>query len=77
MSLEHFGSVSVSISVAKRVTPFKNIYVINPAHSSIIIPEKLSLTEYAEDDSEDTSNDRKWGLYSSAEPTVSSAESTG
>jgi hypothetical protein len=45
-------------SDTKRVTPLKPAHVIDPAHSGNIIPEKLSLTEYAEDESEDSSNDR-------------------
>jgi hypothetical protein len=37
------------MSVVKRVTPLKTAHVIDPAHSSNITLENLSLTEKAED----------------------------
>ena len=52
MPLRRIGSVSISISVAKRLTPLKTAHVIDPAHSSNMTPENLLLTEKAEDRSE-------------------------
>ena len=48
MAVRHFGSVSVSISVPKCVTPLKTAQVIDPAHSSSMTPENLSLPGKAE-----------------------------
>ena len=49
----HFGSVSVSITVAKCVTSFKRARVIDPAHSSITslkIFHSRSIVLYAGDE---------------------------
>jgi hypothetical protein len=43
--VRYFGAVSISIPVAKRLTPLKTAHMIDPAYFSNITLENLSLTK--------------------------------